>query len=61
MDAVDLVMGPNPMQAAETRTRLKRVALSLLWFALGHACALLYWLTGFWCLAVAVQSALARR
>ncbi len=55
IDAVDLIMGPNPMRAAETRIRLKRVALSILWFALGCACsALLYWLIGLWCLAVAV-------
>ena len=53
IDAVDLIMGAAP--SGETRARFTRVALSVVWFALGCATsALLYWLIGFWCLAVAV-------
>jgi uncharacterized membrane protein YoaK (UPF0700 family) len=54
IDAVDLLIGQAIMQA-DTRRRLGRVALSILWFALGCAAsALLYWWVGFWCLTLAV-------
>lgn len=53
IDAIDLIMGAAP--SGETRARFARVALSILWFALGCATsALLYWLIGFWYLGVAV-------
>jgi uncharacterized membrane protein YoaK (UPF0700 family) len=53
IDAVDLIMGAGP--SGETRARFARVALSILWFALGCAvAATLYWLVGFWCLGLAV-------
>ena len=55
LDAVDLIAGGDPAHAAQTKARLIRVALSILYFALGCAAvALFYWLVGFWCLAVAV-------
>jgi uncharacterized membrane protein YoaK (UPF0700 family) len=55
LDAVDLIAGSDPAHAAQTKARLIRVAFSIFYFALGcAAAALLYWLAGFWCLAVAV-------
>jgi uncharacterized membrane protein YoaK (UPF0700 family) len=55
LDAVDLITGAEPDRAAETRARLLRVALSILYFAAGcAAAAALYWFAGFWCLAVPV-------
>ena len=53
-------MGTGQALAAETRARFARVALSIFWFALGCALsATLYWLVGFWCLAVAALVATA--
>lgn len=55
IDAVDLMMGQEQATSAAIRTRFGRVALSIFYFALGCAvAALLYWLVGFWCLALAV-------
>jgi uncharacterized membrane protein YoaK (UPF0700 family) len=55
IDAVDLLIAPEPGKAAETRARFLRVALSICYFAAGCAAsATLYWLVGFWCLGVAV-------
>jgi uncharacterized membrane protein YoaK (UPF0700 family) len=55
LDAVDLLSGVDPEQAAAVRTRFGRLSLSILYFAAGCAAsALLFWLVGFWCLAVAV-------
>ena len=55
LDAVDLIASRDPAHAAQTKARLIRVALSIFYFALGcAAAALLYWLVGFWCLALAV-------
>ena len=54
IDAVDLLMGAATVPA-DTRARFVRVALGIVWFALGCATsALLYWWVGFWCLALAV-------
>jgi len=54
LDAVDLLTGAGE-NAAQTLARLARLATSILCFAAGCAVsALLYWLVGFWCLAVAV-------
>ena len=55
IDAVDLLAGTATGDAAAIRTRLPRVAMSVSLFAAGcAAAALLYWQTGFWCLAVPV-------
>jgi uncharacterized membrane protein YoaK (UPF0700 family) len=55
LDAVDLLAGLTPDQAPAVRTRLSRMAMSIVLFAVGcGAGALLYWLFGFWCLAVSV-------
>ena len=55
LDAVDLLLGPDAAQAAALRSRFGRVALSITTFAAGCAvAATLYWLVGFWCLAVPV-------
>ena len=52
IDAVDLLAGTAAGDSAAVRTRLSRVAMSVLLFAAGcAAAALLFWLTGFWCLA----------
>lgn len=54
IDAVDLLMGATTVQA-DTRVRFVRVALGIVWFALGCATsALLYWWVGLWCLTLAV-------
>ena len=55
IDAVDLLTGTDPDHAGEIRSRFGRLSLSILYFAAGCAAsALLYWLVGFWCLAVPV-------
>jgi uncharacterized membrane protein YoaK (UPF0700 family) len=55
LDAVDLLAGAIPGEAATVRARLFRLTASVLLFAAGcAAAALLYWLLGFWCLVVAV-------
>jgi uncharacterized membrane protein YoaK (UPF0700 family) len=55
IDAVDLLYGADPEHAQAVRTRLGRMAPGILCFAAGCAiAALLYWLCGFWCLAVPV-------
>ncbi len=55
IDAVDLLSGADPAHAAAIRARFGRLSLSILYFAAGCAgAALLYWLAGFWCLAVPV-------
>ena len=55
LDAVDLLAGDAPGDASAVRTRFSRMAMSILLFAAGCAgAALLYWLAGFWCLALPV-------
>jgi uncharacterized membrane protein YoaK (UPF0700 family) len=55
IDAVDLISGVDPDKAVVIRTRFGALSLSILYFAAGCAAsAALYWLVGFWCLAVAV-------
>jgi uncharacterized membrane protein YoaK (UPF0700 family) len=55
IDAVDLISGTDPANAAAIRTRFGRLSLSILYFAAGCAAsATLYWLAGFWCLGLAV-------
>jgi uncharacterized membrane protein YoaK (UPF0700 family) len=55
IDASDLLIGPPAADAATVRARFARVAWSILLFAAGcAAAAVLYWLFGFWCLAVPV-------
>jgi uncharacterized membrane protein YoaK (UPF0700 family) len=55
IDAVDLLTGTDETHAAQIRTRFGRLSLSILYFAGGCALsAVLYWLVGFWCLAVPV-------
>jgi uncharacterized membrane protein YoaK (UPF0700 family) len=55
LDAIDLISGADPEHAAAIRTRFGRLSLSILYFAAGCAAsATLYWLVGFWCLALAV-------
>ena len=55
IDAIDLLTGTDPDNAAAIRSRVGRLSLSILCFAAGCAAsALLYWLAGFWCLAVPV-------
>jgi uncharacterized membrane protein YoaK (UPF0700 family) len=56
LDAVDLLAGTIPNESTTVRARFFRLAASVLLFAAGcAAAALLYWLLGFWCLAVAVM------
>jgi uncharacterized membrane protein YoaK (UPF0700 family) len=60
IDAVDLLVGTDPEHAAAIRTRFGRLSLSIIYFAAGCAAsAALYWLVGFWCLALAVAVAAA--
>ena len=55
IDAVDLLIAPEPGKVAQARARFGRVTLSIVYFGAGCAAsATLYWLVGFWCLAVAV-------
>jgi uncharacterized membrane protein YoaK (UPF0700 family) len=55
LDAVDLLAGLAPDEELTVRSRFSRMAMSIVLFAAGcAAAALLYWLIGFWSLAVAV-------
>jgi len=55
LDAVDLLGGGDPAQAAAVRARFRRLVLTLVSFGAGCAlAALLYAKVGFWCLGVAV-------
>ena len=55
IDAVDLLTGTNPDERGQVRGRFNRLAIAILFFALGCAVsAFLFFLVGFWCLAVAV-------
>jgi uncharacterized membrane protein YoaK (UPF0700 family) len=55
IDAIDLISGTDPGNAAAIRTRFGRLSLSIFYFAAGCAIsATLFWLVGFWCLALAV-------
>ncbi len=55
LDAVDLLTGAEPAQAAIVRARFGRLVLTLVCFAAGcAAAATLYAYVGFWCLVVAV-------
>jgi uncharacterized membrane protein YoaK (UPF0700 family) len=55
IDLIDFLSGRDPMQKQAVRARIGRLALSIFYFAAGCAVsALLYWLYGFWCLAVPV-------
>jgi len=60
IDAVDLLVAPEPEKVPQTRARFARVALSIVYFAAGCAAsAALFWLVGFWCLALAVAVGMA--
>jgi uncharacterized membrane protein YoaK (UPF0700 family) len=55
LDAVDLLRGVESSHAAAIRARFGRTFRSIVWFAAGCAVsAVLYYWTGFWCLAVPV-------
>ena len=55
LDAVDLLRGAPGADAAAVLGRFRRTLWSIAWFALGCALAAgLYYLAGFWCLAVPV-------
>jgi uncharacterized membrane protein YoaK (UPF0700 family) len=55
IDAVDLLLGRDRAQRAAVRDRFTRTALGIVYFAAGCAVsAFLFWLYGFWCLALAV-------
>ena len=55
IDAVDLLTGENPGERGKVRARFNRLAIAILFFALGCAVsAFLFFHLGFWCLAVAV-------
>lgn len=55
IDAVDLLTGKAPAQAAPVRDRFSRLAVAIVSFAAGCAAsAVLYVHVGFWCLALAV-------
>jgi uncharacterized membrane protein YoaK (UPF0700 family) len=55
IDAVDLLFGPREARTPEMRKRLIRLAAGMFIFAAGcAAAALLYWLFGFWLLALPV-------
>ena len=55
IDAVDLLIAPDAAQAAAIRTRFGRLSLSIVYFAAGCSlAATLFWLVGFWCLALPV-------
>jgi len=55
LDAVDLLIAPEPEKTADTRARFTRVALNIVYFAAGCAAsATLFWLVGFWSLGIAV-------
>jgi len=60
LDAVDLLGGMEGDTALAVRGRLMRTLRGIFWFAGGCAiAALLYYLAGFWCLAVPVAVAAA--
>lgn len=60
LDAVDLIVLPAAEKTPQTRARLARVVASIVCFAVGCAAsATLFWLAGFWCLAVAVAVGVA--
>jgi uncharacterized membrane protein YoaK (UPF0700 family) len=55
LDAVDLLTGVAPEQAASVRARFRRLSVALASFGAGcAAAALLYFYAGFWCLGLAV-------
>ena len=55
LDAVDMLRGSEPAQAAAVRARLVRTLAAILWFAAGCAfAAVLYLWIGFWSLAIPV-------
>jgi uncharacterized membrane protein YoaK (UPF0700 family) len=55
LDGVDLLRGTPGPDAVAVRARLSRTVWSIFWFALGCALAAgLYYLAGFWCLALPV-------
>jgi uncharacterized membrane protein YoaK (UPF0700 family) len=55
LDAVDLIRGVEPDNAPAVRARFPRTLRGIIWFAGGCAvAALLYYWTGFWCLALPV-------
>jgi uncharacterized membrane protein YoaK (UPF0700 family) len=55
LDAVDLLRGVKPDEAAAVRARFRRTLGSILYFACGcGVAASLYFWIGFWCLAVPV-------
>ena len=55
IDFVDLISGADKEHAASIRARFTRTAMSIVYFAAGCALsALLFWLYGWWCLAVPV-------
>lgn len=55
LDAVDLMIGTDPAHAAQIRSRFGKLSASIVYFAAGcAAAAVLYWLTGFWCLLAPV-------
>lgn len=60
LDAVDLALGGTADRKPQTEARLIRTSLSIAYFAAGcAAAALLYWLVGFWSLAVPAVLAIA--
>lgn len=60
LDAVDLLLGGPATRTPQVRARLIRISLSIAYFAAGCAtAALLYWLAGFWCLALSAVIAAA--
>jgi uncharacterized membrane protein YoaK (UPF0700 family) len=55
LDAVDLLTGGGQEPPSKIRARFIRLSLAIVYFAAGcGVSALLYWLAGFWCLAVPV-------
>jgi uncharacterized membrane protein YoaK (UPF0700 family) len=55
IDAVDLLIGQDAAKPSAIRTRFGRLSLSIVDFAAGCALsATLFWLVGFWCLALPV-------
>ena len=55
LDGVDLLRGQPDADAGAMRARLGRILWSIAWFALGCGLAAgLYYLAGFWCLALPV-------
>ena len=55
IDAVDLLVGGDPLQIAAARTRFGQLSLAIACFGSGcAAAAFAYWAAGFWCLVVPV-------